>query len=259
MPPSLSMFFFRTALSRSKYVLPPLYGVVSYFEYNRAVKEIDAAPKPTITWPEVSKTLQTGDLLFLRGTGDVSQKICLMSFLWFDWRTEALLYSHVGVIIRRGDKVFLLEAIDNVDVKTKDVEGEVRFKQVQLVDPANRIFGVTDTERRCYMRCGVRRLVGSPPIPMAEDYVKRNVGRAMDAAKLMVLAYVHPSLYTRESDRVTCSELVADLYKEAGIIAKKDNAKASIAYSPMHLAFDTPADLGFASGVKMMPVQEVKI
>jgi len=254
---SPGLFILRAFVKGVGRATPPIFAMASYYRYRTAQTNLELRPPPTQRWQEIESDLQTGDLVLLMGTGNVSKQITAASFVWWLWRPEALEYSHVGVIIRRGSQVYMLEAIDNLDVKAKDVEGQTRYKQVQLVDPKKRIFGTTEYERKCYCRCGVRRLEGSSiPSSLAETYVRKNVGRSMDTDKLMVLAFVHPSLYHRQGDKVTCSELVADLYKEAGLI-REDHAQASISYSPMTLAFDTPRELGLNEGVRLGKVLEI--
>eukprot|EP00759_Apiculatamorpha_spiralis_P010535 PhF_6_TR17283/c0_g1_i1/m.26504 len=254
---------FKKILRKVPYLAPlPIYGGVSFYEYDRAINDLNKreASENLRSWKEVEPTLQTGDLLLLHGTGNVSKQICLTSFLWWGWRRQALEYSHVGVIVKKGQKAYLLEAIDNNDVCMVDIDGVVRLKQVQLGDPQQRIFGIRKdgSSQRCYDRCAVRRLQPQCRIPdnIAENFTKNNVGRSLDTAKTMVLAFVHPKLYHRDTDRITCAELVVNLWKESGIV--KTN-KSSIAFSPLNLGFDSSARLGFVQDVTLSSIEKINV
>eukprot|EP00760_Papus_ankaliazontas_P035802 PhM_4_TR8031/c1_g1_i1/m.45857 len=223
-------------------------------------KTIEQMPPPKTRWNDVKDTLQTGDVLLLMGTGSVSKKICAASYFWFGLKPHTLEYSHVGVIVRRGDKILLLEAIDNEDIRTPDVDGAVRTKQVQVVDPEHRIFG-KQGERRCYSRCAVRRLLSEREIDdnVVEKFVSENVGRPLDTNPDMLLSYLHPSLYKRADNSVSCSELIVSLYEHLGIADVKGVGWDPVAIAPAQLGFSTPQELFFTPGNKLGNVQRINM
>lgn len=175
----------------------------------------------------------------------------------------------------------MLEAVDNKDINCPDWQGTVRHDSVQVVEIGKRAFG-KQGERPCYHRFAVRRLQGFEWTPDRRDKLRRfidnHVGQPMDKSPKLMIAFMFPKLYdwlqVRSSNEVSCSELIADLYKAVGVIQKRVQpakvvddttggfSTAEIPYEPRRSLEVSPAHfaeglekgvLDFAAGVGLGP------
>jgi hypothetical protein len=192
--------------------------------------------------------------------------------------------GHAPPKVVRG--ALMLEAVDNKDINCPDWKGQVRHDSVQVVEVSKRAFG-SQGDRPCYHRFAVRRLQGFEWTPDRRDQLRRfiddHVGQTMDKSPKLMLAFILPSVYdwlnVRTSNEISCSELIADLYKAVGVIQKRvqmaqvpDPAKSggvaiaevpydrrrSLEISPAHFAEGLERGvLDFAAGVGLGP--EVRI
>ncbi|CUG92482.1 membrane-associated protein, putative [Bodo saltans] len=134
--------------------------------------------------------------------------------------------SHEPPKVLKG--ALMLEAVDNKDINCPDWQGNVRHDSVQVVEISKRAFGSQD-DRPCYHRFAVRRLQGFEWTPDRRDQLRRfideHVGQTMDKSPKLMIAFMFPSLYdwlkVRTSNEISCSELIADLYKAVGVIQKR--------------------------------------
>ena len=182
-------------------------------------------------------------------------------------------YSHVGVIVSPANRALgsgshgpiMLEAVDNKDINCPDQAGVVRHDCVQMVDVCQRAFG-KDGDRLCYHRLAVRHLNGFEWTPdrrrRLAEFASRMEGRPLDKDALSVsLRFLHPLLYQlfgkpRQSSEVSCSELIAELYKSIGVTT--DGGLPSERVAPFHFAGGMEKScLRFTKGVSLGP--EIRI
>mmetsp|Transcript_22630 Transcript_22630/g.26243 ORF Transcript_22630/g.26243 Transcript_22630/m.26243 type:complete len:379 (+) Transcript_22630:47-1183(+) len=183
----------------------------------------------------------------------------------------------------------MMEAVDNKDVKCPDWEGKVRCDCVQVVEISKRVFG-KEGVRPCYHRFAVRRLQGFEWTPERREklnqFLTSKIGQPMDKSPKLMLAFIWPRLYdalqVRQNHEISCSELIADLFKAVGIIQRRVqyahepnkteaeggfsvkevayDPKRSIEISPCHFAEGLERGvLDFAPGVGLGPEIRIKM
>lgn len=264
-------------------------------------------------WKKVEPTLREGDIVLLMGTGSMSWKITNTQFVLSCMKPASIRYSHVAVVVepallqeapektaapaRGGRRIALLpvdttdaptvvrgacmmEAVDNKDVNCPDWKGVVRHDCAQVVEISKRVFG-KQGDRPCYHRFAIRRLQGFEWTPERREklntFIHTRVGQPMDKSPKLMIAFMWPKLYywlrVRKGNEISCSELVAELYKTVGIARRPmsftdvvaesgttecGELKPSLEVSPCHFAEGLEKRaLEFAPGVGLGP--EVRI
>lgn len=89
---------------------------------------------PAVSYPDIAPRLGTGDLVFLHGTSDAGVMIEKLE-TGLDWPP----YSHVGMVIRDGDELYLWDAPGGGDC----------YPDPYVSDPDNRLHGQDATHPGC--------------------------------------------------------------------------------------------------------------
>jgi hypothetical protein len=201
------------------------------------------------TYEKIRPFLQTGDSVFFRGKGFVSDFIAFFC----KW-------SHYGKIIRRGDRVLLLEATTLVYGKHNDnpTPYSSRFKGVRLL-PFSKVL------KEYNGRIGIRRLsmirTGYYDT-LAEDFIKREIGKPYErhAIELVSCQIDNVDWYKKidNADRF-CLELgaafdmnwkILSSYTPANEYSFADYLEGG--YVDEHLMFN------FGNDVKYLPMEMIK-
>jgi hypothetical protein len=178
---------------------------------------------PIKSYGSISSTLQTGDIVLFSGASSTGSLIKIF---------DGALFSHVGLVLRVdfSDDVMLWESTTNTAGLVDIHSGSIIRKGVMVIPLTSKIFS------GWYNRVAVRRLTGIDNEKRIEIYKrmlqlrKELQGRPYEKNHLELLMsgvkftdeYLS-FLLNRQEDlsSIFCSELVAHVYQELGLIGKE--------------------------------------
>ncbi|MBZ0201246.1 MAG: hypothetical protein K8H86_15340 [Ignavibacteriaceae bacterium] len=163
------------------------FSIVAIF-FLAAVSIYTVNPKRVTLLELNSKLVKSGDIIFRKGRGFVSQMVLLA-----DSRSP---YSHSGIIIKKKSDVFVLHAVPD--------ESEDGIDWIKLESLSNFLSSEKAESAVVYRLKDDTTCISIKAARKAEEYLKENI--LFDA-----------SLDLKTEDKLYCTELVWKAYKNAGI------------------------------------------
>lgn len=202
----------------------------------RDTEDADTASKPRASWTEVRGQLKTLDMILFRGWDWVSRGMLRVESRALG--PEGGRYSHCGLVVRgsdfpigspfrNDDKLYAFECTDPKEDGVRNVSGE-KFTGVQLRD-LDAVIENYDREPQTEMAWMRMRDESRPDVDpkLLEDVVKKYIDRPFQWNPLYLFGALYESIrplrnrFRRRwrSDKVFCSQLVALVLRDLGVLA----------------------------------------